>query len=53
MTTHLLTEIEVPESKHYQMLEAHYFDTSTHCLQKEKLACNILFAVKVNSGLQR
>ena len=41
MTTHLLTEIEVPESKHCQMLEAHYFDTSTHCLQKAKLAYRI------------
>lgn len=41
MITPSLTEIAVPESKVCQTLEAHYFDTSTGCLQKAKLAYRI------------
>lgn len=41
MTTQLLTEITVPESKKKQLLEAHYFDTTIGSLQKEKLAYRI------------
>lgn len=41
MTTPLLTEIAVPESRACKTLEAHYFDTPTGCLQKAKLAYRI------------
>lgn len=41
MTAQSLTAITVPGSAGVQVLDAHYFDTETHCLQKEKIAYRI------------
>ena len=41
MTAQSLTRIAVPKSAGRQILDAHYFDTSTYCLKKAKLAYRI------------
>lgn len=41
ITARSLSEIAIPGSRVCQVLDAHYFDTSTYCLQKAKLAYRI------------
>ncbi|MBC8015754.1 MAG: CYTH and CHAD domain-containing protein [Sporomusaceae bacterium] len=41
MTAQSLLEIAIPESRACKLLDARYFDTSTYCLQKAKLAYRI------------
>lgn len=41
MTAQSLTTVAVPEGGGRQVLDAHYFDTNTYCLQQEKLAYRI------------
>lgn len=41
MNAKSLTEIAIPGSMDKQVLDARYFDTSTYCLQKEKIAYRV------------
>lgn len=41
MTAQSLIDITIPGSGKKQLLDAHYFDTATHCLQEAKIAYRI------------